>query len=315
MELDVKATAEMLAALDNVSVYVHRNPDGDCLGSAYALCLILRALDKKAQVISPDKMSDKFAEYFSKHDEVTFEAENFISVDVAAADLLGKHSDVADKITLCIDHHPSNTGYAQNRLVDAKASATAEVIYLLAKELNVKITKDIATAIYIGILTDSGCFRFSCTTSRTHTIAAELMEYVTDFAEINRRFFSVKSKSRVAVEQMALSKLSFFENGRIAVMPITVEMREVSGAADDELDGVAAIPCEIENVEIGVTIREKEDNVWRVSLRTASYANASAICAAFNGGGHLRAAGCTVCGDFEDVRNRIVEVCRKELVD
>lgn len=313
MELSIKGAAEMLKTLDNVSVFVHRNPDGDCLGSGYALCLILRRLGKRAQVISSDKMSEKFAEYFSKHDNPLFDAESFISVDVAAADLLGNNADMAEKMLLCIDHHPSNTGYAQNRIVDSLAAATAEIIYLLAKELNVPMDKDIATAIYIGILTDSGCFRFSCTAPRTHRIAAELMEYVTDFAEINRRFFAVKSKNRIAIEQSALSKLHYYEDGKIAVMPITVKMREESDAADDELDGVASIPCEIEGVEIGVTLREKEENVWRVSLRTASYANASAICAVFNGGGHLRAAGCTVYGSYEEAEEKIVNACKKEL--
>lgn len=313
MELSIKGAAEMLKTLDNVSVFVHRNPDGDCLGSGYALCLILRKLGKRAQVISSDKMSEKFAEYFSKHDNCLFDAESFISVDVAAADLLGNNADMAEKMLLCIDHHPSNTGYAQNRIVDSQAAATAEIVYLLAKELNVPMDKDIATAIYIGILTDSGCFRFSCTTPRTHRIAAELMEYVTDFAEINRRFFAVKSKNRIAIEQSALSELHYYEDGKIAVMPITVKMREESGAADDELDGVASIPCEIEGVEIGVTLREKEENVWRVSLRTASYANASAICAVFNGGGHLRAAGCTVYGSYEEAEEKIVNACKKEL--
>lgn len=313
MELSIKGAAEMLKTLDNVSVFVHRNPDGDCLGSGYALCLILRKLGKRAQVISSDKMSEKFAEYFSKHDNPLFDAESFISVDVAAADLLGNNVDMAEKMLLCIDHHPSNTGYAQNRIVDSQAAATAEIVYLLAKELNVPVDKDIATAIYIGILTDSGCFRFSCTTPRTHRIAAELMEYVTDFAEINRRFFAVKSKNRIAIEQSALSKLHYYEDGKIAVMPITVKMREESGAADDELDGVASIPCEIDGVEIGVTLREKEENAWRVSLRTASYANASAICAVFNGGGHLRAAGCTVYGSYEEAEEKIVNACKKEL--
>ncbi len=313
MDIDILKAADMLRGMNDVGVLVHANPDGDCLGSGYALCLIMRSIGKRARVLCSDVPGKKFTDIFSVHDTEQFEPASYVSVDVAAPSLLGKYDALAEKVSLCVDHHATNSRYALASLVEPEAAATAELIYLIGKELGTDITEDIATALYIGILTDTGCFQFSNTTPRTHIIAAELIKKVKDFAELNRVFFAVKSKQRLMLECSVAENMRYYCGDRIAVIAVSRKLREETGLPESELDGLAPIPCRVEGVEIGVTIREKEDGTWRASVRTATYADASAICAAFGGGGHIRAAGCTLSGDMLAAEKSIVAQCEREL--
>lgn len=312
--IDGQKAALRLKALDMVGILTHRNPDGDCLGSGYGLCLLLRALGKRACVLCSDRMGDKFTPWFAGLED-SFAIENYVSVDVATPELLGDYRDLADegRVTLSIDHHPTNSGYAAETWVEPSSAATAELVYLLAEELGVAIDKTMATALYIGILTDTGCFQFSNTTARTHRVAADLMEKGAPAEELNRAFFGIKSRGRIQVEAAALSTLRYAAEDRVAIMTITEEMKTASGVSDDELDGLAALPRQIEGVEIGVTLREKGEDLWRVSVRTNTTADASAVCAVFGGGGHVRAGGCTVMGDAETAMVKLAEACQREL--
>lgn len=313
-QIGLTQAATLLQGMDNVGVLTHRNPDGDCLGSGYGLCLILRAMGKRAGVLCSDKMGDKFSTWFAELDDA-FEPEVYVSVDVATPELLGDYRHLAEegRVVLSIDHHPTNSGYAAETWVEPSSSATAELVYLLAESLDVPVDKTLATALYIGILTDTGCFQFSNTTSRTHHIAAELMKKGAPAEELNRTFFGIKSRGRMQVEAAALSTMRYFARDRVAIMMVTEEMKISSGVSDDELDGLAALPRQVEGVEIGVTLREKEPGAWRVSVRTNTTADASAVCAVFGGGGHVRAGGCTVTGDADTAMAKLAEACQREL--
>ena len=314
LKIDLKRAAQIIKDSDNVGILTHRNPDGDCLGGAYALCLVLRKAGKHARVLCSDKIGDKFAEYFAKYDvDNGFEIKTYISVDVATAELLGSYSELAEKVTLCIDHHPTNSFYAQNTLVDESAAAACEIVYMIADELGIDIDDDIATALYIGVMTDTGCFQYSNTTPRTHRIAALLMERDVPAAAINREFMALKSRGRLKLESLAIKGLRYYHDGAIAIMPITERMQSAAHVTDEELDGVAPIPCQIEGVEIGVTVRQKEENKWRVSLRSVKLADVSAVAAKFGGGGHKRAAGCTVEGGLDEVISMLAEACEAEI--
>ncbi len=281
---------------DNFLILTHSSPDGDTLGSAFALLMILQKLSKKAKVVCPDEIPGKYG-YFTNLTEGNLEdnEQTIIAVDVADNKLLGslkeKYGEVVD---LAIDHHRSNTLFAKKTYLDADAAANCECIYNIAKELSVEITKELALCLYTGISTDTGCFRFSNTTANTLRIGAALMETGIDTAEINRVMFETKSRVRIETEKAALEGMEFFFEDKCALITVTRQMYEQTGAKDEDLEGITTIPRSIEGVLAGITLREKEDGGYKISVRTYPPVDASKICGLLGGGGHIRAAGCQI---------------------
>ena len=310
----LERTAAYLKEEDNYLILTHASPDGDTLGSASALCRALRALGKRVNVACSDPIPPHCLFLMEEDLPQAFEYRQIVAVDVADVKLLGERLSVyADRIDLCIDHHPSNCVAANLLLVDTEAAAAAEVIYELILLLGVPLDQQMAVQIYTGISTDSGCFRYSNTTARTHRIAAALFEVGFDHAEIDRNMLETKSHARVRLEQMVLETIEYHFDGMCALVAVTEEMRQQSGALESELDGVSQIPRQIEGVEVGVTLRQKNACEYRVSLRTNRWLNASDICAHLGGGGHLRAAGCRIHGDLEEAKRQILGAIAKEL--
>lgn len=304
--------AEIISSKNCFYILTHKYPDGDTLGSAYALCRALQQQGKKAKVLSDDVISKKY-EFIKKYVQVEdFNPEFIISVDVADTsqldDSLIKY---ADKIDLCIDHHLTNRNYADVTFVDSVSASTAEIIYSLIKEMNIAVDKEIAECIYLGISTDTGCFRYSNVTTQAHRITAELIEKGINLSGINKALFYTKSKTFLNLESMMYKSIEYFFQGRCAVMFVTVDMIKKSGVPENELDGIASIPKGIDGVDIGITIREKNEGIYKVSVRTCDNINATNICEEFGGGGHSCAAGFTMEGTLEDVRSKIL-LCVKE---
>ena len=256
-------------------------------------------------VVCPDKIPEKFG-YLIKEYEA-FEPETVVAVDIADEKLLGSLYDrYSGRIALCIDHHSSNTKYAEMLYLEADAAAACECIYNVINELGTKITPYMASCLYTGIATDTGCFKFSNTTPRSHRYAAELIEKGADYGEINRVMFEVKSRGRIAMERKVLENIEFYYGGRCAVITVTRDMIKETGCPLGDLDGVTAMSRQIEGVQIGVTIKEKPDGKYKVSLRTFEPYNAADICAVFGGGGHIRAAGCEFSCDIESAKRQLL---------
>ena len=169
------------------------------------------------------------------------------------------------------------------------------------------------SALYTGIATDTGCFKFSNTTPKTHVIAAELMSRNLDFAEINRVMFDTKSRGRMEIEKKALGKVKLYFDNRCAFMAVTEKMKRDSGCSDADLEGITAIPRSIEGVLIGVTLRQKGKSLWKVSMRSYPPYDVSAICAKMNGGGHKFAAGCELSGTLSQVKKEILKHVKQAL--
>ncbi|MDP4120268.1 MAG: bifunctional oligoribonuclease/PAP phosphatase NrnA [Bacillota bacterium] len=297
---------DLLRNNNNFSILTHKSPDGDTLGSAYALCHILQDIGKNARVLVCGEMPKRYDYLRENIIENDFLEEYIVSVDIAADSLLGQLESYIGKINLCIDHHPSNTLTADNILIEGDSAATAEIIYELAKLLGVKITKDIAKCIFTGVTTDTGCFRFANTTAKTHRVAADMIDAGCDGTYINRVMFDTKSRSRLEIERMARETMKFFVDGQCAVIYTTLEMIEKANAIDDDMEGISSIPRQVEGVSVGITMREQEDGSYKVSVRTSDGVNASQICQKFDGGGHQGAAGCTVEGGLEEARAKLV---------
>ena len=288
--------AGILRRAERVTVLCHQFPDGDTLGAGSALCRGLRQLGKRAAVRCSDKIGPKFAFLFRGLEDDAFEPDLVVSVDIADKSLLGEPllSQYDGKIGLSVDHHRSGVPFAAEYYIDPAAAATCEIIFDLLKLLGARINRPVAEALYTGVTTDTGCFKYANTTPRTHRIAAELMEAGADSVEIDRAMFDTKSRARLDLERQVLDSIRFSHGGEVALIRITKNMIASAGAVEDDLDGIAGIPRCIEGVRIGITLREKDDGAFKVSLRARPPADASRICAKFGGGGHKGAAGCTL---------------------
>jgi phosphoesterase RecJ-like protein len=308
VEVSLEAIGQKLREKQNILILTHQNPDGDTLGSGTALYYALKQMGKQACVLCSDPFPLKFGYLFEDYQPEEFHPDLVVSVDVADKKLLGKVSGCyADQIEIAIDHHISNRINAPMLYVDPKAAATCEVIYELILTMGVKITKEMANCLYTGIITDTGCFKFSNTTPRTHKIAAELMELQCDFESINRKLFDTKSKGQIEVERAVLDSMEFYQENRVALVVVPQKLVQESGIDSADLDGIAAIPRQIEGVEVGITMKERPEGGYKVSVRTCRYADASAICGKLGGGGHVRAAGCAVNKPLEEAKKLILD--------
>ena len=310
----VEDIAEFLKKENCFYILTHQSPDGDTLGSACALCKALQKLNKKAKIFCSDEISSKYDYLFDGLKQQNFNVACIVAVDIADTQLLGENlMKYQDRIDLCIDHHPSNTHYAKNYYIDETAAATTEIIYDIINQMGVYIDKDIANSIYTGICTDTGCFRYSNATSKTFRLAADVIDYGADYFYINKIMFDAKSKSKLELEKLVLQTLEFHFNDRCAVINVTREMMERTDCVESDTEGLSSIPRKVENVIAGITIREKDKDVYKISLRTESPLDASKICKVFNGGGHARAAGCKINGTLDFVREKILLEIEKEL--
>ncbi len=304
----------MLREYDDYLILSHANPDGDTLGCAYALCGILQKAGKNAKCRCADEIAPRMKYLTDGIKPQEFEHKTIVSVDVADRKLLGSLNEVyGDEVFLAIDHHRSRTEFAEFTLVEPDAAAACELIYEIAETMNVPLDDKIATCLYTGLATDTGCFRFSNTTSRTHYIAAKLMEYNFPYEELNYRLFDMKSKGRVRLEQEIFDKMEFYCDDKIAMVCLTQELmdRHRDSVDSEDFNGLAGMPRKIEGVELGVTIKQKEKDVFKISVRSSEEINASEICEKFDGGGHARAAGCTIEGTLEEVKAALLPELKK----
>ena len=308
MEVNFEETIEFLKNCDNIYVLTHQNPDGDTLGSGFALVNVLRQMGKKANVLCNDQFPYRYSFLYAGYYKQEFEPETVIAVDLADRKLFGNHlNEMIDKVDLCIDHHISNTMYAQRTLLRPNASAACEILYELFVQMGVNIDLVTARCLYTGMATDTGCFKYDNTTPETHIAAAELMRLGVEYGWINRKMFDVKSKARIQVEHYLTSNMEYYMDDRCAIITITKGIIEESGLGDAEFDGIASLTLQVEGVEVGVVIKEKEPEVYKVSMRSSNKANVSEICQKMGGGGHIKAAGCLMKGPLEDVKKRIIE--------
>ena len=189
-KIDEKSAARLLRENDNILILTHRNPDGDTIGSGFALLHALKKLGKTVKVVCTDPFPEKYGYIAHSNNDDVGENPYVVAVDVADMELIGAQyrAKYEHGVRLCIDHHISNKEFAEN-LCLRSCSATCEIIYDVIKAMDVEIDKSVADSLYTGIATDTGCFLFSSVTARTHIIAADLIEHGADFFEINRIMF------------------------------------------------------------------------------------------------------------------------------
>lgn len=310
MLIDLKNAAEMLRKADNILILTHANPDGDTLGSGFALLRALLKAGKKARLINNDEINKKFS-YLSQGIECPdFKEEFIVSVDVAEKKLLGDSvaAEYGDRVDLAIDHHGISRLFAENTFCESESASCCELVYLVIKEMGVGIDPQIASCIYTGVSTDTGCFRYSNVTPRTHRLAAELIEAGADHSRINVRMFETKTMNNIMLERKCLDSLRSFADGKIALIAVTKAMLDECDTDKSALDAIKPITRQIEGVEIGITVKEEDGGKVGVSIRSSENYDAAKICANFGGGGHERAAGCQFSGKtVEEVSGIVVD--------
>ncbi len=310
MKIEFSQAVAELKNADNILILTHINPDGDTLGSGFALLRSLKKMGKRVRLINGDRIAPKYNYLFEDIEEDDFEEEYIVSVDVAERKLLGDSlsEKYGDRVDLSVDHHETSQPFAKKTYCEPHSASCCEIIYLIIKALGVSMDSDIANCIYTGCSTDTGCFKYSNVTVRTHIVAAELIAAGADHSRINTRMFDTKSMNNIMLETMCLSTLSFYAEGRIAVISVTQEMFRKTGTDKSALDAIKPVTRQIEGVKAGVTLREEEDGVISVSVRTDEDVDAAAICRNFGGGGHIRAAGC-------EIEGKNIDEAKKDIVD
>jgi bifunctional oligoribonuclease and PAP phosphatase NrnA len=286
----------------------HQRPDGDAIGSAMAMALALRALGKEATVVT-DAIPPVFLQPFPGVDSIRITPEITERYD---ASLIMECSELTrtgvaglDRSpVLNIDHHPGNTGYGAVNWVDESAAACGEMAFTLIEALGVPLSRDIATHVYLAILTDTGSFHFSHLSPRTYDIARRSVEAGADPQWIARTHYDSNSLARVRIFGAVMNGMVIVDEGRVALLAITRQtMTDLAGTSDD-LEGLINFPLTVKDIEAVAFFKEVGDQEWRVSLRSKGAVNIGAIARAHGGGGHTNAAGCSARGTLGAVQEQ-----------
>ena len=315
MHVSVSEAAALLRAADDILILTHRRPDGDTAGCAGALCRGLRQVGKTAYVLENPEITRRYASMIVPCRPPEGWVPRFVvSVDVADNNMLPDNAAAwAGKLNLALDHHRSNPGIGGANLIRPEAGGCAEVVYDVLMALGVVLTPEIARCVYIGVSTDTGCFKFSNTVPHTLRVAAACLEAGVDGGEINRALFEVKSWPRFRMERIIFDTMEFFCENRIALAILWRRDIEATGADMDDLDSIASLTRQIEGVQVGITLTENRDGSVKASVRTTKEVDASAICRQCGGGGHLRAAGASFPKDVgvETAREQILRAAEE----
>ena len=309
--------AARLAQSGRVRVFIHRSPDGDAVGSAFALTRMLRQRGCEARVVCADPIPQRL-EFLTdgQHDVRCTDADGApdvlrAAVDVAAPGQLGALAPLADTITLSLDHHGIGTPWCAH-YTDPTASAAGEILArlyrMLCDEGTLRPDAAVARALYAAIVSDTGGFTYANTTPETMRIGAALLSEIAaasdggdDAAMICHRLLASKTMSELRAERLCLDALTLAEDGRLGAVLITQRMLEENGLCEEDLANCVNLPRSVAGVQIALSIRQTQElTAWRVSARAVGDADVAAVCAVFGGGGHRRAAGCTITAPDAD---------------
>ena len=309
---------ETIESSNSIAISGHASPDGDAIGACAALAMALRFLGKEVRVIMED-YPENFKTIptqglFVSEVKDEYIPDLYIALDCGDKARLGENTSLFDKAlyTINIDHHVSNTYFAKKNYVDPEASSASEIIFQLLYGY-APIDVDIATAIYAGIVFDTGGFRHSSTTPVTMAIVSELMEYDFDFTVIYNSIFHSRSFEEGKILGVALLNLEKRFDGRCAITCITKKDLEELSVSGDGFSEISGYLKGIQGVDVAVLVYEKKDGLYKVSMRSDEPINVAEVAVAFGGGGHKLASGCAIEGDADEVVEKILKEIKKQL--
>lgn len=304
-------------ASNSIIILTHKDPDGDAIGTSLALYGALKSLNKNVDVIIP--IYPECYGFLPFIDEIKKESEISsydlaIAVDCATLERLNGFSSYFEnaKDTISIDHHGTNTMFANCNFVNPESPAASQVLFSIFQFLNIELTKEIATCLYTGILTDTGGFKYSGVTEETFEISRDLMKYGVNISEVAKKTLDTMTPKQLDILKRCLNRMELFEDGKIALTYATKEDIEELEAQNGDFEGIVNYGRNIENVEISIFLKESEEG-FKASLRSNYYANVSDIALMFNGGGHPRAAGCLIKDTLENAKVAIINEAKRYL--
>ena len=310
---------ELLGSAKTIGIAGHVGPDGDCVGSCMGLYLYLKKNRPELSVdIYLESVKDVFM-YIDSVDEVKYTAEEkkshdcMVILDVSSPDRIGVAGDLVTmaKRTVCIDHHITNPGFADENVIEAEASSASEVLYGLLDPK--KVDKNCAEALYTGIVHDSGVFQYSNTSAKTLHTAADLIAKGIDFPSIIDHSFYEKTYAQNRILGKVLDGAKLYADGAVIVGVALPEDMEAYGVTKQDMDGIVSQLRLTRDVQAAIFLYPAEDGAFKVSLRANGEMRVSDVAAAFGGGGHVKAAGCTMTGTPEEITDRLLAECKKQL--
>ncbi|MCO1601733.1 DHH family phosphoesterase [Desulfosporosinus nitroreducens] len=315
----VQEFIEVLRKAPKVALFSHVSPDGDCLGSMLAIGLALEKMGKEVSFYNPNPVPSNlmFLPGSSRISQQLPDPQPETLVFVDCTDLGRVNlltSDISKVSTILnLDHHISNQHFGHINWVDAQASAVGELALTLINLLGAEIDSEIATNVYTAIVTDSGCFQYGNTTAQTHRLTAELLDLGIDLVSIHHKIFDQKPLSQIKLLQYALNGLEIHAEGQLALMTLSLEDFQKSGAEQELSEGLVNHARSIAGVEAAVLLKEAGPLEIKAGLRSNLWLDVNAIAAKFGGGGHNRAAGCTFRVPIEDAKQSIVSAIEEAL--
>ncbi|WP_069649562.1 DHH family phosphoesterase [Caloranaerobacter ferrireducens] len=309
---EIKKLKQKLDEAEYICLVSHIHPDGDSIGSLLGLGLALESTNKKVTMIKIDDIPYKYR-FLPKINKLKSYEENkkfdlLIILDCSDLDRLGTFKHITDKAKYIvnIDHHISNTSYGDINIINHKAAATGELVYNILDCLDINIDKEIATCLYVAIATDTGSFRYDNTHSETHYIVSKLLEKQIDLKKITFEVFQNKTLASTKLFIEALNTLELYYNDRLAVVQVTQQMLKRNNAEFNDIDGIVEYIRDIETVEVACILKEIEKDEIKIGLRSKTYVDVAKVANVFQGGGHIRASGCTIYKDITKAKELIV---------
>jgi phosphoesterase RecJ-like protein len=289
----------------------HARPDGDSIGSQLAMAYALRALGKDVTIVNKDAAPGPIGQFpgvdgivIADHVAGEFEAAIIMECsDLARTGVTG----LDRSFVINIDHHPGNTGFGQINWFDPSAAACGEMVFDLVCALGAPMSPEIATHVYLAILTDTGSFHYSGISPRTFDICKQTLEAGVDPVHVARMVYDSNHMGRLKLFGSVLSAMQIDQTGRVAIVYVDHAMARAAGGSYEDTEGLVNLPLTVKEIEAVVFFKQENDNEYRVSLRSKGEIDIGAVAKDFGGGGHKNAAGCTVRGPIEDLRRLIVD--------
>jgi phosphoesterase RecJ-like protein len=309
--------ASHIKKANNILITAHILPDGDSIGSLLGLGLAMKRAGFPVTLFSVDGVPDRYSFLEGAEQIISGELPACPFDCVIALDCSDEKrikpiwEQIKDSYVINIDHHPTNQMYGSLNYVHPQAAATGEIIFTLLSELGLSLDPAVAAALHVAISTDTGSFKFENTTAATHRVAAQLLEAGAVLRDITPRVFDIRSKVAVCILKRALNVLEFSADGKIAWITLTEEEMSHCGARDEDLDGLVNFARNVEGVEVGVLFREKGDAV-KVGFR-AQHIDVGKLAEKLGGGGHARAAGCSLDMKLDEAKNTVLDAVKKEV--
>lgn len=305
---------EELSRAKTAIVAAHVDPDGDTLGSMIAMALILKKLGIKAVMYSRDGVPRAYR-FLPHSDEIydtppKYESDLLITVDSSALCRIGDKKILAKKI-INIDHHPDNTNFGSINCVEL-LSAVAEIIFQLAIYLKIEIDPEIATALYISIITDTGSFKYTNTLPSTFEVATQLVKAGANPSQCAEAVYDNKTLAGIKIFARALMGIETLKSGRLVYASVSIELVRETHAHGEDLVGIIDHLRTIEGAEVAVMFREEQKDRIKVNFRSKGSYNVSKVAKALGGGGHVQAAGCVIEGPLEEVKKKVLDLILKE---